>query len=752
MEQHAQRTRVKIRGWRLVAGAAAIAIALGATTAVAAASGGTVQKTVNPKVANGLLVSVSCTTSTSCVGVGSHTLNSGTIVPLAEFWNGNAWTELPTPAPAGSPTSALTSVSCAGATTCQAVGYEVDGSTGHQLAIAEGWDGASWTIEATPNVSATFTNLDGVSCPSMTDCVAVGNRYNSAASDYQVLVETWNGAVWSQGAIAAPPQTTYSVLYGISCESTSACVAVGHEFDAAGTAIVPVVETFATGTWSLTSTALPPGATTAQLSGVSCQSGTCMLVGTQDDASGTAPLAEQLHNGAVADKPTPIPVGGSYDDLASVSCTSATHCFSVGSGDVGGSFDLFGEQWDGTSWSLVHMPTPGGAPVSALGGVSCPSSTACLAVGYHGSQAIAEMMWPTGKWVLVKAVSPVGTSGASLSSVSCVTASDCEAVGSYTNNVGVAAPVIEKWNGTKWAKQSAAVPTGFVGTLLTSVSCSSATFCEAVGYGTAATHLDSPFAEVWNGASWALQAVPSPSGAASTALIGVSCSSSTSCVAAGAAADGATNNAFVSTFDGLGWASSTVPVPAGTTYSVLSSVSCPSAASCTAVGYATVSGATTAIAERLSSSTWTSAVLPAPPGDSSTYLYGVSCTGATSCAAVGGASSGSTPVALAEVLTASGWTATEVDPSLSYGTLNGVSCTSSTSCTAVGAYSTASGYKPLAERFGGSSWSNASAPQPADSTQTTLSGVSCPSGASTCEAVGYFAYYGMNVTLGELLS
>jgi len=39
------------------------------------------------------------------------------------------------------------------------------------------------------------------------------------------------------------------------------------------------------------------------------------------------------------------------------------------------------EWWDGSSWSVVPVPEPGGASQSALEGVSCTAASACTAVG-----------------------------------------------------------------------------------------------------------------------------------------------------------------------------------------------------------------------------------------------------------------------------------------------------------------------------------------------------------------------------------
>jgi hypothetical protein len=63
-------------------------------------------------------------------------------------------------------------VSCTTATACMGVGQYTPDGTSNPLTLAESWNGASWTISATPNPSDE-ASFDGVSCVHST-CVAVG--------------------------------------------------------------------------------------------------------------------------------------------------------------------------------------------------------------------------------------------------------------------------------------------------------------------------------------------------------------------------------------------------------------------------------------------------------------------------------------------------------------------------------------------------------------------------------------------------
>ena len=69
------------------------------------------------------------------------------------------------------------SVSCAGATSCTAVGAKESESTdGLTLSgtLIEQWNGTTWSVIASPNPAAGLGVLNGVSCISARHCFAVG--------------------------------------------------------------------------------------------------------------------------------------------------------------------------------------------------------------------------------------------------------------------------------------------------------------------------------------------------------------------------------------------------------------------------------------------------------------------------------------------------------------------------------------------------------------------------------------------------
>ncbi len=180
-----------------------------------------------------VLNSVSCSSRTSCVAVGSTLdLTSNDQTAIAEGWNGAQWTMLALPVPDGATQSDLGSVSCAASAGCVAVGAATLAGTDIE-SLAEGWDGSQWTIESMPSLNA--PELNGVSCPAPGECTAVGS-VNTSSNDIagEPLTEAWNGTAWSVESTPLPKGRTVAWLWGASCVSTISCEAVGFSVDKEG--------------------------------------------------------------------------------------------------------------------------------------------------------------------------------------------------------------------------------------------------------------------------------------------------------------------------------------------------------------------------------------------------------------------------------------------------------------------------------------------------------------------------------------
>jgi hypothetical protein len=352
-----------------------------------------------------------------------------------------------------------------------------------------------------------------------------------------------------------------------------------------------------------------PGFSGAFLNGVSCTGrAQCTATGVATTRTGKnlKPLAERWNGTSWVVQSTPNTntggfLGGTLD--GGVSCTSSTACMAAGFSYSSSFVRLLGEGWNGQKWSIQpdSKPATGGRPF----GISCRWAKDCTAVGQRNTGMTLAEHWNGTRWS-ARTTKHLGE----LDGVSCPATGNCTAVGS--NSAGKA--LAEHWNGTTWSDQSAASPQEL--NLLWSVSCTAVKDCVAVGIaGTISSSAPSlaPLAEHWTGGAWAVlnPANPAPAGDIAE-LNSVSCTSATNCMAVGDYADpaGTSDTPFAEQWDGTNWTVETTP--SAVTFSALVSVSCPSAAHCIAVGVSspTASGALSPLTEVWDGTTWTAVTAP----------------------------------------------------------------------------------------------------------------------------------------------
>jgi hypothetical protein len=307
-------------------------------------------------------------------------------------------------------------------------------------------------------------------------------------------------------------------------------------------------------------------------------------------------------------------------------------------------------------------------PAITANSVSCASSSFCAAVGMADAFGSAAV-YRDGSWSEASFVDMPSQ----LFSVSCPTSSFCLAMDGSGNALA--------YNGNSW---SAPTPAG-VG--LDSVSCTSRTFCVAVG----AAFRGGGNAAVYNGSTWSSLATTGVS-----FLDSVSCVSESFCVAIGGPGGGA---AYAVTYNGSTW--SKPSEIDSESENALHSVSCGATTLCVAVGNfgdeVTYNG-----------SAWSK---PAQIGLVG-YIQSVVCHSESFCMAT-------SPGGEAVKYDGSTWS---IIGHLSLDAVNGgVSCPTESFCMSIGDYATT---------YDGSAW-NAAVPVGGG-----LSSVSCPS-ASLCTAVDY---------------
>jgi hypothetical protein len=668
-----------------------------------AGTGWSVVPNPNAFARQGTLSDVSCTSPSRCVAVGSAVKPAGlSPTTLAEVWNGLRWAVQRTPA---NRFGELAGVSCTSALACTAVGGDAaerwngtkwvtqalpmfTGAVAVSCSAAKFcatvgtdasaiWNGRTWVSHAIVHGAAfVAAHMVGISCTSASACMAVGYQ-DTDGNPVRALVNRWNGRKWVLQRFPLPPGTTNSGLSGVSCTSATACLAVGS--GNAG----PLVDRWNGTSWQ--PTPAPAGGPSAVLTHLSCTSANrCMATGTSSNGD----LAEAWNGSRWRLLASPDQLAGTT--LHALSCTSARACMVVGAHLPIGPQLTLAESWSGAKWTLEPPVNPRGRLATNLFAVSCAAAHACMAAGMaslgDGLQVTLAEAWNGKRW----SVSPTPrrrsiTNESLFNAVSCVSAADCTAVGYYQHN-GEEHFLIEHWNGRRWNLPPAPDISGDLAAL-TGVSCTSLTACIAVG-----SELKEPgggveIAETWNGTTWSAQTLPAGAYA-------VSCSAANACTAVG--------GLTALRWDGTNWTVQTVPSPAGGSSFGLISVSCSSATSCTAVGNGHIGGAGfwSMLAVAWDGTDWT--IQPTPQASFARSLFprSVSCTTAAACTAVGKVHHLGVQQTLALHWNGTAWAIqpTPLMRNAATPVLNGVSCRSATACTAVGWWNHKHSRKALTER------------------------------------------------------
>lgn len=675
---------------------------------------------------------------------------AGVVAPAAPASAAPSWSISPSPNPDTSARFRLQHVTCVSTTNCYAVGSYQAHYGNATLPTAGRWTGSRWSITPvaipTGGTEDATAQLRGIGCPTTTRCFAVGGYFDGIETG-STLIGQWNGTKWSIVLATNPPGVQQGGFSGATCRNSTTCFAVGSADNSAGSS--PLVERWNGTSWSRVPSPNPPSGGNGGFQDVSCSGPTCFAVGNfVSDATGRLQTLVERWNGTVwSVVASPNVAGAAYNSLDSVSCPSATRCFAVGRTQVtagGGSWDTLIERWNGTAWSIVASPNAPNADFSLLAGVSCSEPSNCTAVGTSIANVNANTRsliehWNGAAWSVV--ASPVQGPRTSLFGVSCPTTTTCIAVGKYeVNNQSFfrEQSLIARWNGTSWSQ----VASGGSDSRLRSVSCVTPTNCFAVGDAFNGFTWNN-LIEHWDGTRWAVVAGPSRAGQA-TLLSGVSCATATMCVAVGQYDSTTSTNPFaarttkpfIERWDGNTWSAAASPDP-GTVTSALLAVTCPTPLACFAVGTRGDANTSKTLIERWNGSSWTIVASPSPgTGGYLDKLSGIECLSATNCFAVGTSDNSYTSKTVVERWNGTSWSiVASPNSSDDYTWLNDVTCTSATNCFAVGGSQTffLDNGNTIIERWNGTTWSIV--PGPDGPYTRELTGVACIS-ATSCTAVG----------------
>jgi hypothetical protein len=228
------------------------------------------------------LAAVECRTASSCQALGWSS-STGSAQPFVDAWDGRRWrhTWLPIPDPGANEGAQLGAIACPSSGFCKATGLlsTNDGGDGTRT-LAETWNGSTWEIGSTPSpavLAGDLSSLQGVACSATASCIAVGfydagNVFNAAR---RALIESWNGAGWTQSAAPGLPAGLQSALAAVACTGSDRCLAVGATTDPSGNPAA-LVEEWDGRAWSV----LPKLAFPGSLHAVTCPAaGICLLAG-----------------------------------------------------------------------------------------------------------------------------------------------------------------------------------------------------------------------------------------------------------------------------------------------------------------------------------------------------------------------------------------------------------------------------------------------------------------------------------------
>ena len=250
-------------------------------------SSGTWSILANPKMpvtkpVTASLTSVNCQSASSCWVVGAFAGTGTSPTMLVMHFDGTSFTANGLPTPSGSTEAFLNDISCTSSTSCVAVG------SSDTDAIAESLSGSTWSEKSFPSL-ATLTTI---SCPEVGTCDAYGATVAVSGIGYADLTEEkLSAGSWTAvdrttdvpGPISGHPEEWANQLdLNFGCPTTSLCILHLPEYQnplfSSITGPVSVMETSTQ--WSSQYMATTPREAVMEAQAVSCPSSSmCAVVG-----------------------------------------------------------------------------------------------------------------------------------------------------------------------------------------------------------------------------------------------------------------------------------------------------------------------------------------------------------------------------------------------------------------------------------------------------------------------------------------
>lgn len=266
-------------------------------------------------------------------------------------------------------------------TTCLMVGEHYKTIRYAAQYAEEGTGFLSPVLQGNPK-GATWSILQSVSCPvtTLTFCMTVGQAGTSRKSGSKIIYHghatayIWNGARFRKLTVPSVAHARDSELAGVSCVSVTACVAVGNYTGAAGK-WRGYAAIWTAGKWKLQTTPGIPHQSQMTFESVNCPATTTCVAAGFSQYPGEHAATERWSGGKW--RMMTMPSRGAAA-LESVSCPTTSRCLAVGVHGYG----ALAESWNGTRWSVQKSPvTTGSFTGDLLFSVSCVTPAECVAVG-----------------------------------------------------------------------------------------------------------------------------------------------------------------------------------------------------------------------------------------------------------------------------------------------------------------------------------------------------------------------------------
>ena len=267
--------------------------------------------------------------------------------------------------------------------------------------------------------------LVGVSCITTSFCIAVGYAYFSGGSTYTSLIEQWNGTAWSvvQGTVAP---TSDNYLEGVSCTSTTFCMAGGG---VGNSSMLPTSNSGTARRGRQRPSILPPEPPARISTRFPVRlPQSCMAVGTENVGHST-PFAEQWNGSAWA--ATSVPAVSLAGIRTRRACRAQDHLSappSAGNADVN-----VVNTWNGSSWALARSPRRREEAASSESAASAQRRARRWATAVRQGSAPQALTWDGQTWT--EATTPAGppsSTATEYNAVDCVTDWACVAAGGST--------------------------------------------------------------------------------------------------------------------------------------------------------------------------------------------------------------------------------------------------------------------------------------------------------------------------------